>query len=60
MSVVSHKTNRMKDRRRTMPGLSCFCAARIRIKIRNNMVNDEVTIPKGNNLYDISVSSSQD
>lgn len=55
MSVVSHRTNRMKDPRSMMPGMSMRCAARTRIRMRKSRVNEAVTIPNGNNLWAVSL-----
>lgn len=50
MRVVSHKTNKIKDPRRMMPGMSNRCAAKMSMRPRKSRVKEAVTIPKGKSL----------
>jgi len=48
MSVVSHRTKRMKEPIRMPPGRSMRRPARMRIARRKSSVSEDVTMAKGN------------
>lgn len=57
IKVVSHRTKRMKDPRRMIPGMSRRCAAKTRMRRRKSRVKEAVTMPNGKSLCSVSLNT---
>lgn len=54
MSVVNHRTKRIKEQIKMIPGINIRLAARIRITRRKIKVSEAVTMPNGKSLRPVS------